>query len=209
MSKISKLFGGGKDKGAERAAAEARQREAQRQKRLSQGRDSIEGAFSTFDDPYYDARSKAYTEFALPQLEEQFGKQKQKLVFALSRGGNLNSSVAANKNRELQDEYQRNREMVLSRGQQYGTDARRDVADSRARLLSILSSTEDPTTVANEATRQAALLREQPSFDPLGNLFTDIAGTIDKVQKANTAGTVFNGGGLFQDGAGRSGRVVR
>lgn len=210
MSKIKKLFGGGSDKSAQRAAEEARQREAQRQARLAQGRGNIETAFSSFDDPYYEGRSKAYSEFALPQLEEQFGKQKQKLVFALSRGGLLNSSSAAQKNRELQDEYQRNRELIESRGQQYGTDARRDVANSRAQLLSILSSTEDPTTVANEATRQAALLREQPAFDPLGNLFTDIAGTIDKVQKASTAGTVFGGGGLFQDGGGsRSGRVVR
>lgn len=210
MSKVKKIFGGGSDKSAQRAAEEARQREAQRQARLAQGRGNIDTAFSGFDDPYYAGRSQAYSDFALPQLEEQFGAQKKKLIYALSRGGLLNSSSAAQKNRDLQGEYDRGRQMITSRAEQYGTDARRDVANSRAQLLSILSSTEDPTTVANEAARQAATLRAQPSFDPLGNLFTDIAGTLDKNAKAATAGTLFSGGGLFQDGSGgRSGRVVR
>jgi hypothetical protein len=210
MSKISKIFGGGKDKSAQRAAEEARQREAQRQARLAQGRGNIDSAFSSFDDPYYEGRAKAYSDFAMPQLEEQFGAQKKKLIYALSRGGLLNSSSAAQKNRDLQGEYDRNRQLITSRGGQYGTDARRDVANSRAQLLSILSSTEDPTTVANEAVRQAATLRAQPSFDPLGSLFTDIAGTIDKNTRAATIGTSFGGVGLSQDGNGqRSGRIVR
>jgi hypothetical protein len=207
MSKISKVFGGGKDKSAERAAEEARQREAQRQARLSQGRSSIESAFSEFDDPYYDSRSKAYTDWALPQLDTQFANQKKQLIYALSRGGKLSSSTAAEKQRELQEEYARNRQMVESKGQDYSTGAKTDVADNRAQLLSILGSTEDPTTVANEAARRAALMRESPSFDPLGNLFSDIAGTIGKVQSANTAGTAFSGGGLFSSGG--SGRIVR
>lgn len=210
MSKISKIFGGGKDKSAERAAEEARQREAQRQARLTQGRGNIDTTFAEFDDPYYEGRSKAYSDFAMPQLEEQFGTQKKKLIYALSRGGLLNSSSAAQKNRDLQSEYDRNRQLITSRGEQYGTDARRDVANSRAQLLSVLSSTEDPTTVANEAVRQAQTLRAQPSFDPLGSLFSDIAGTIDKNARAAAVGTAFRGSGLYQDGnSNRSGRTVR
>ena len=210
MSKISKIFGGGKDKSAERAAQEARQREAQRQARLTQGRGAIDSAFGEFGDEYYGKRANAYSEYAMPQLDEQFSDQKQKLIYALSRGGKLNSSTAAQKQRALQEEYDRGKQTISSRGTQYSTDARRDVADSRARLLSILSSTEDPTTVADEATRQAATLREAPAFDPLGSLFTDIAGTLDKVQTAGKVGSAFGGAGLFQDG-GRSGsgRIVR
>lgn len=210
MSKISKIFGGGKDKSAERAAEEARQREAQRQARLAEGRGSIESTFSSFDDPYYEGRSKAYSDFAMPQLEEQFGAQKKKLIYALSRNGLLNSSSAAQKNRDLQGEYDRNRQLITSRGEQYGTDARRDVANSRAQLLSILSSTEDPATVANESVRQAAALRTQPSFDPLGSLFTDLAGTIEKNVRSAQSGAAFNGVGLAQDGSNKqSGRIVR
>lgn len=209
MSKISKIFGGGKDKSAERAAEEARQREAQRQARLATGRGSIESAFSSFDDPYYDSRAKAYTEFAMPDLETQFGDQKKKLVYALSRGGKLNSTSAGESNRKLQDEYDKAQKLILSRGQQYGTDARREVANSRAQLLSMLSSTEDPTTVANEALRQATTLREQPAFEPLGNLFSDIAGNLEKSVSAGRMGQAFNSGVRLNQGGGSSGRVVR
>lgn len=204
MSKISKIFGGGADKSAQRAAEEARQREAQRQARLTQGRGLIDDAYSEFDDNFYNSRAQSYMDFALPQLDEQLSKQKQKLVYALSRGGKLQSTSAASKYGELQDEYERNKELIKSRGQGYATDARRSVGDDRARLLSILSSTEDPTTVGNEAVRSAALLRESPSFDPLGNLFTDIADSINKIETARQAGQAYRGAGLFQDRGGKS-----
>lgn len=209
MSKIAKVFGGGSDKSAQRAAEEARQREAQRQARLTQGRQSIDSAFGEFGDDFYNQRSTAYQNYAMPQLDEQMGAARKKLIYALSRGGKLQSSSAADKQRELQDQYERNKQTLASRGQQYATDSRKETADSRARLLSILNSTEDPTTVANEATREAALLRQQPSFDPIGNLFGDITDTIDKISTAKAVGTAFGGSGLFQDQGGKRYTTVR
>lgn len=203
-------MGNKSDKSAKRAAEEARQREAARQARLSQGRSSIDNAFAGFDDNYYNTRASAYDEFAMPQLEEQYANQKKALTYALSRGGLLSSSTAAQKAAQLQDEYERNKALVASKGQEYGTNARRDVASSRANLLSILSSTEDPSTVADESLRQAATLRAQPAFDPLGNLFTDIASTIDQANSARQIGSAFNSGGssLFSRGGKGSGRYV-
>lgn len=192
------------------SAKEARQREAARQARLSQGRASIDSAFGAFDDNYYNTRASAYNDFANPQLEEQYNNQKKALTYALSRGGLLSSSTAAQKSAALQEEYERNKQLVASKGQEYGTNARRDVASSRANLLSILSSTEDPTTVADESLRQAATLRQAPAFDPLGNLFTDIAGTIDDVNSSRKIGNAFSGNGssLFSRGGSGSGRYV-
>lgn len=195
------------EKAAKRAAEEARQREAQRQARLATGRTKIDEAFVGFDDPYYETRSKAYIDFASPQLEEQFADTKKKLTFALSRGGLLNSTSAAQKTRELQEQYDRNKQLIASRGADYATNARKEVSDNRARLLSTLSSTEDPDTVANEAVRSAATLRQQPSFDVLGNLFTDFGDTISSVNNARQIGQAFSSGVRIIPNRG-SGRVV-
>lgn len=204
-----KIFGGGADKQAKRAAEEARQREAQRQARLTQGRSSIDTALSGFDDNFFGSRASAYDQWASPQLDEQFAKQKQKLIYALSRGGLLNSSEAGARTADLNSEYADRKQTIKARGQDYANNARRDVSDARSNLLSMLSSTEDPNTVGDEAVRRAAALREQPSFDPLGALFTDIADQISKVQRAGQIGSAINGGAtLYSRSGDGSGRIV-
>lgn len=201
---------GGKDKSAQRAAEQARQAEAKRQANLATGRTNINNALSGFDDNYFNTQAQNYDDWALPQLDDQFSKQKQKLVFALSRGGLLNSSSAAQKQAELNDEYNTAKQNLVAKGQDYATNSRKDVEDTRARLLSILSSTEDPTTVGDEAVRSAATLRQAPSFDPLGSLFTDIADQVSKVQSAKNLAAAYNSGGaqIYNSGSRGSGRTV-
>ena len=211
MSKISKVFGGGKDKSAANAARDARNRETERQKRLTEGRTSIDSAFAGFDDPYYEGISKSYADFAQPQLDEDYAEQKKRLIYALSRGSGLASTNAGQKQAKLRDTYERGKQQILSKGQEYGTNARKDVSDSRSRLLSVLSSTEDPSTVANEAVREAAVLRTAPSFDPIGSVFSDFADDLQGINTARSLGRVFSGNtsGLYQDrGRSSGGRVV-
>lgn len=201
---------GGKDKSAERAAQEARQREAKRQANLTTGRTSIDSALSGFNDDYFNTQAKNYDDWALPQLDDQFADQKKKLVFALSRGGLLNSSSAAQKQAELGEQYNTAKQSLVAKGQDYSTNTRKDVEDTRARLLSILGSTEDPTTVGDEAVRSAATLRQSPSFDPLGSLFTDIADQVSKVQSAKNLAGAYSAGGaqLFSGGNKSSGSII-
>lgn len=201
---------GGKDKSAEKAAEQARQQEAQRQAKLATGRTSINNSLAGFDDNYYNTQSQNYDNWALPQLDDQFADQKKKLVFALSRGGLLNSSSAAQKQAELADQYNTAKQGIIGKGTDYATNTRKDVENTRAQLLSVLGSTEDPTTVADEATRQAATLRQAPSFDPLGSLFTDIADQVSKVQTAKNLAGAYNSGGaqIFSGGGGGSGKVI-
>lgn len=202
MSKVSRFFGGGKDDSARRAAEEARQREAQRQARLAEGRGYIDQAFSQFGDPFYDSRAKAYLDYAEPQLEDQFNRQKQSLIFALSRGGKLNSSVAAERNRRLQEQLELARQGIEATGQNYATDARRSVANARSDLISLLTATEDPAATRDEALRRASLEEQTPGFTPLGSLFSGITEGLSQAAggPANGYQGLFgSGGGLFQD----------
>lgn len=204
---MSTIFGGGDDT-AKKAAQEARVNEAKRQAALTAGRTNIDTALSGFDDNFYNDRSKAYGDWALPQLDDQFTKQKQKLIFALSRGGLLNSSAAGQRQAELNQQYGDAKTSLGAKATDYANSARRDVSNTRANLLGILTSTEDPNTVGDEATRQATTLRAQPSFDPLGSLFTDVADQISKVQNAKNLGSAVSSGANLFSSSGNSGRVV-
>src|SRR3546814_20442278 len=84
----------------------------------------IDQTFSQFNDDYFDTRSKAYLDYATPQLEDQFAKAKEQLIFALSRGGNLNSSVAGERLADLTKQYDRNRTALADRGLALANDAR-------------------------------------------------------------------------------------
>src|SRR3546814_9115062 len=100
------LFGGG---GNSDAAEAARRDEEARQARIRAGMGQIDQTFSQFNDDYFDTRSKAYLDYATPQLEDQFAKATEQLIFALSRGGNLNSSVAGERLADLTQQNERSR----------------------------------------------------------------------------------------------------
>ena len=86
------MFGGNP---AEKAAKEARQREEARQGRIAAGKTRINEAFAGFDDDFYGGRETAYSQFARPEIEDQYNRAKHDLTLALSRSGNLNSSTAS------------------------------------------------------------------------------------------------------------------
>src|SRR5262245_18483199 len=88
--------GGGGDSGA--AMAE----EAARQKRIKEGMAAIETNFAGFDPAFYDSREKAYENWALPQVNEQYDKAREELAYALARQfGTLDTSVYADRTADL------------------------------------------------------------------------------------------------------------
>lgn len=208
MSKIASLFGGGDDS-AKKAAEQARQDEIQRQAKLTSGKENISSAFSGFDDDYYSGVSSDYLNWALPQLEKQASDAKKALIYALSRGGNLSSSSAAEKQAALAEEYARNKQLLESKAVDFSTGQKQSVENARSNLLSTLTATEDPDVVGESAIRQAQTLSAAPTYDPLGSLFTDIAGTVSKINSArNLASGISSGGGSSLFSTAGSGRVV-
>ncbi len=211
MSKVGKIFGGGGNDSAAIAADSARQREVQRQQRIKQGRGFIDTSFAKFDEPYFDKRAGAYMDYATPQLEDQYRDERDNLVFALSRKGNLNSSSAVKNNTKLATQLERNREQIGSTAKGYATDAKRGVNNARTDLISLLNATEDPAAIRDEAVRRASLESQAPSFSPLGKMFESVAGNLERMSGPATGyeGYARGGSPLFQDRrSGGSGRVI-
>ena len=185
---------------ARRQAAETRQREADRQARIQSGRGAIDQTFAPFNDEYFGKQTDNYLAFALPQLDDQYKKTYDGLIFDLARTGNLKSSAGAYRLGELQKEYAKQKQVVADTGANYARSARSDVERARGELVSQLGETADPDLVGQTAATRAQFLQTPQTYSPLGAVFQNItaagANYTANSPKGEGIGTrLFNSGG--------------
>ena len=172
--------GGGGDGGA----AQARADEAARQARIKEGSANIDKSFGGFNDAFYNQRAKAYTDYANPQLADQYARTQQNLTYNLARQGLTASSEASRNAGELQRQYNDNRALIASRGLDAANEARQQVEQNRSELISQLNATGDPAAAASAALARAGTLSQQQSFSPLGQLFANTTGLLGNAATA-------------------------
>lgn len=126
-----------------------------------------------FDDAFYTGRRDAYTNYAMPQLDQQNSDASKQLTFSLDRGGLLDSSVRGQKLSDLQRLYDTNKQAVADKALSYETSARNSVEDARSNLISTLNATGDAEGAATSALARSQALSAPAAYDPLGQLFTD------------------------------------
>lgn len=177
-----------KDKSAQIAAEQQAQREATRRANIMQGTAAIDQALSPFNDDYFAGRQKAYVDNAMPSLDQQFSDAQKQLVYALSRSGLLQSSEAANRQRQLNEERARYERDIQNSAATFANQGRTDVENTRSNLLSQLNATEDPSAAATAAANKAALLSAPPTFDALGNFVFNTATNLENLSNVSTRG---------------------
>lgn len=176
--------GGGGSSGDGGAGA----REAQRQAKIQQGYDEIQGVFGSFNDDFYNNRAKSYIDYATPQLEDQFSTAMEQLTYALARNNRLDSSVAAEKRADLNKQYGQQKTAIADKGLSYANRARDSVNQSRMNLNSINSSIADPNQILQQSQIAAQGLSAADSYEPLAPLFVNVAsglGTQADVERRN------------------------
>lgn len=164
-----------------------------------------------FTDDYYASQRQAYSDYATPQLQDQYSDAQKELTYSLARGGNLNSSTRATKAADLQQLYDLNAQKVADDALSYETTARTSVEDARANLITTLNATGDAEQAASSALARSTALSQPTAYSPLSQLFTDFTGTLG-IQAAAEKAAAASGGsysptyntGLF----GNTGRVV-
>ncbi len=129
---------------------------------------------------YFDRISRSYTEFARPKVEEQLGKAREQLTFALARGGIMDSSIRSNQSADLQRSADEEFQAVADRGREYATKARNSVEDARNNLITTLQVTADNTGATNAAINRAQALTSEPTYSPVGQLFTDFSSGVEQ-----------------------------
>jgi hypothetical protein len=155
-------------------AAEAKQKEADRQARLEQGKTAIDQLFggAGFDQPFYDKYRNAELANAEDQLGTQYDKQVLQTRYNLARAGLSRSSAANAAKADLSS--QRDFQDIGFR-----TKADQDVAALRSGIqgqqqaaYNQLFATEDPGVAANTALSSIkSSAAAQPVLQPLGELF--------------------------------------
>lgn len=185
-----------KDNGAGADAAQARADEQTRQDNIRTGTGRIDDIFkNNFTDDFYNGRQKAYTDFAQPEVDRQFGEAKKQLTYGLARSGNLDSTERARQEAELGRQYDVNKQGVADQGLSYTTGARNSVEDARAGLITTLNSTGDAEGAANSAILRATALSAPPAFSPIGQLFSAATGAA--ATQANAERTSALSGGYY------------
>lgn len=187
------MCGGGHSNGA----GDARTREERRQADLEAQRARVNDAFTQFDDKFYKDRAKSFLDYEQPQFDDQFANARKNIVFALSRSGNLNSSVAADQFANLGREYAANSTKLQAGAADYANQTRQQVEQNRADAQQQLSSAEGADAEATNAQVRARLATLPTSPPPLSQLFTNLSGVFANRAIANSQGYAPSAGGGF------------
>jgi len=159
-------------------AADAKQKEADRQARLATGTQTVNDIFSgaNFDDAFYNKYKQASLDYTLPQLSTQYNLAKNKLTYDLARAGTLRSSAAVDAAGRLNTQNLTDEAGLRAGADQQAATLRTQIGNEKQQAINQLYATEDPTVAANTATgmvQQGAIAT--PNLNPLGALFDPIA----------------------------------
>lgn len=155
-------------------AAEAKQKEADRQARLEQGKTAIDQIFAGggFDDAFYNKYKNAELNYSLPQLQDQYTLKKNQTTYDLARAGTLRSSAAGDAQAIMEKENAVNEAGIRSKADADTATLRSGILGEQQSALNQLYATEDPGVAANTATGMVAQGQiQQPNLQPLGELF--------------------------------------
>lgn len=171
-----------------------REDEAARQARIREGIGRINQTFDgQFNEPFFQGRRAAYSEYATPQLQREYGDAQRELAFYLARSGLGDSSVRASKEADLTRMFDRRATEVADKANDYERTARNAVEDSRGALISQVNATGDADQAARDANARAVALSKPENFDPVTNLFSDFVDTLGK-QAASERAEAASGG---------------
>jgi len=144
-----------------------------------------------FDDNFYDERSQSYVDFATPQLEDQYKDASAALTSALSRSGQLRSTLAGDRSSKLQKSFATQRQSVADKGREYANTARRNINASRDDAVSMLQASADPDAAVSSALNKASAARDAvPAFDPLAPVFQNATAGLGSYMQGSRMGEI-------------------
>lgn len=133
------------------------------------------GNFEGFQQPFYDERAKAYENYALPQLADQYRTNRDAINYGLSNRGLENSTVSGKAARDLERTTGQGKQQIADTGIAQANELKKEVEASRQSTISQLYQSADPSQGLQSAIANAANLRGPSVFAPLGDLFSNLA----------------------------------
>ena len=131
--------------------------------------------FQGFGPDFYKARTKAYLDYALPQVAQQYLQARNAQMYGLSNRGLLNSSQASQAKSQLESTAGLSRSQVGEEGINQANQLKQQVENSRQQAISQLYQTADPARAFQSAIGSAANLNVPSPFGPVTNMFANLA----------------------------------
>ena len=141
--------------------------------------------------PVLDQRREAMEGFYLPQLNDQFSDSRDDLTFSLARAGQLNSSVAGDRQADLSRQFALQRSGIESDIASDIASTRSSMNQQRQALEAGLRSSGDATAATNAALASATTFRQDvPQLDSLGPVFAGLSQGIGAFQTGQQNGRI-------------------
>jgi hypothetical protein len=172
------IFDGGA-KEAQRAAERAATEERLRQERIQRGTMGIRSLFAKqFTPAYYGGLEKASTTSGNRQLDAQYADSLAKLKFSLARTGTLRSTARSSQEAQFGGRYDLARQQIAENARQLANQRKGDVANAENVAVTQLQASADPAAAAAQAANMIQANSYVPQYQPLGQIFTDLTGTL-------------------------------
>jgi hypothetical protein len=149
---------------------------ATQQNNLNQATYNVDLPFSkTFTPSYFNTKLGSYLSTYTPQLNNQYNNLQKDSYYQLARQGLYGTPQASEVANRNQVQYATQQNNLNSLGQNYVNGLEADVLHARNAILPSSADSANPTQSATDAKNAIANLTQQqanPTFSPLGNLFT-------------------------------------
>lgn len=175
------IFGGGSD-----AASAARKQQQQQQQKIDAATGQINAAFAGFDPAFYQARTKAYETYAMPQLNQQYQNVQSGLYGKLANQGLLNSSAAGVEKGAMQQSLAEAQQNIANAALQQSQALQRQVGQEKANLIGQANVAASPLSVSQSALESASGFSAPSPFAPIGQMFQGFGNMYLGSQVGNT-----------------------
>lgn len=156
-------------------ASEAAKAEKKRQAAITQGTGDINQQFSGFNPQFYQQRSQAYQDYALPQLSQQYQQNRDQVGYNLANRGLLKSGAAGKEWSDLARTNSQAQQGIADSGIAQAQALQRQVEDSKSQQLALLNQSADPAQARQGAISTAASFQQPSVFAPIANEFQGLA----------------------------------
>lgn len=183
----------------------ARQEEAKRQARITQGQQGIDQAFAGFNDDFYNNYQTQYTGYYDPQLNDQYSEAVKRLTLQLAQTGNLTGSTGATQLGDLKKYYDTQKMSMSNQALEAVNTLRGNIDSKKSQLYADNRAAADPGSAAAAAASAAQYLQPTAPSSPLANVFADFFSNLGNVAALKNVQRLTEGTGV-QSFSGRGGR---
>lgn len=155
-------------------AGQAAAQEQQRQNQISTGTASINNAFSGFTPDFFKGVQQSYTDYATPQLAQQYQNTKNQIGFGLANRGSTKSGAANTAWNDLGQSMATAKQNVVDTGINQANTLQSNINSAKQSEINTLQQTADPAGAAASATSTAAGFATPSTFQPLADQFTNL-----------------------------------